>query len=112
MGSLNFKHKKGDTFEEVLFQIVVNDVNADLTDAIIRMQLRLEYGGVVYLNITSVNSEGITITDAVNGSFKINEQIINIKAGNYLYDIEIQFGNGDIKTWVSGNFNIANDVTR
>lgn len=109
--SLNFTHKRGDTFEAVEFEIKINEVAVDLTDTVIRMQLRKEYGGIIALNLTSVDDAGITITDAVNGLFKINEQIINIEACNYIYDIQFDF-DGEIKTYVSGNFLITNDVTR
>ena len=110
--SLNFQNIKGDTFEEVNFELIINGDAVDLTDAIIRMQLRKEYGGVVGLSLTSVDNAGITITDAIHGLFKINKQVINIAPYNYLYDIEIHFDNGDVKTWISGNFQILNDVTR
>lgn len=109
--SLNFSHKKGDTFNEVPFELKINDVAVDLSDTIIRMQLRKEYGGVIALNLTSVDNAGLTITDSINGLFKINEQVINIDAYNYLYDIQFDF-DGEIKTYVSGNFLITNDVTR
>jgi hypothetical protein len=109
--SLNFKHKRGDTFEAVDFEIRVNDVAIDLSDTVIRMQLRKEYCGVVALSLTSIDNEGITITDASEGLFKINKQIINIEAANYIYDIQFNF-DGEIKTYVSGNFLITNDVTR
>ena len=110
--SLNFQYIKGDTCEQLNFEVKVNDVAVDLTDAVIRMQLRKEYGGVVGLSLTSVANAGITITDAESGLFKINKQIIDAPAYNYIYDIEIHFGDGDVKTWVSGNFLIKNDVTR
>jgi hypothetical protein len=109
--SLNFSHIKGDTFEAVNFEIKVDDVVVDLSDTIIRMQLRKVYGGVVALDLTSVANAGITITDAVDGLFKINEQIINIEADNYIYDIQFNF-DGVVKTYISGNFLIKNDVTR
>lgn len=109
--SLNFQHIKSDTFEAVNFEINVDTIPVDLTDTTIRMQLRKEYGGVVGLSLTSVASAGITITDAVNGLFKINQQIINIPAFNYIYDIEFDF-DGIVKTYISGNFLILNDVTR
>lgn len=109
---LNFQNIKGDTFEQVTFELLLNSEPYSLEDAIIRMQLRKEYGGIPYLSLTSIDNAGITITDAVNGHFKINEQIIDICAGNYLYDIEIEFGDGSVKTYVSGNFVIKNDVTR
>ena len=109
---LNFQNIKGDTFEEVTFELLLNDEPYSLEDAIIRMQLRKEYGGVPFLSLTSVATAGLTITNAANGLFKINEQIINICAYNYLYDIEIESGDGSIKTYVSGNFLIKSDVTR
>ena len=111
MAGLNFQHYKGDTFEEVAFRVKVNDVDLNLTNFVIRMQLRKEYGGVVGLSLTSVGSAGITITDAANGLFKINTQIIDIPAFNYIYDIEFNF-DGEVKTYISGNFLIKNDVTR
>ena len=109
--SLNFTHKRGDTFNEVPFEIKINDVAVDLSDTIIRMQLRKEYGKIVSLNLTSVDTARLTITTAVDGLNTINEQVINIEAGNYLYDIQFNF-DGEIKTYVSGNFIITNDVTR
>lgn len=109
---LNFQHIKGDTFNEVAFELLINNNPYSLEDAIIRMQLRKEYGGIPFLSLTSVSNAGITITDDINGLFKINEQIINIEPHNYLYDIEIEFGDGTVKTYISGNFLIKSDVTR
>ena len=110
--ALNFQNIKGDTFEEVAFELLLNNLPYSLVGAIIRMQLRKEYGGIPALSLTSVASAGITITNAASGLFKINEQIIDICPFNYIYDIEIEFGDGTVKTYVSGNFLIKNDVTR
>ena len=110
--ALDFTHIKGDTFEAVNFQMLVNTVPLNLTGAILRMQLRKEYGGVVFLSLTSVASAGITITTPASGLFKINKQIINLDAANYIYDIELIKSDGTIKTYISGNFYITNDVTR
>ena len=112
MNTLNLSTKRGDTFAEVPFQINVNAVPLDLTGALIRMQLRTDYGGTVYQEFTSINNEGITITNATNGEFKINETIINLEARAYKYDIEITLSNGEVKTWISGVFSVTNDVTR
>ena len=112
MSTLNLSAKRGDTFAEVPFQINVNTVPLDLTGAVIRMQLRTDYGGDVYLELTSVGSNGITITNASNGEFKINETIIELEAFSYKYDIQITLSNGEVKTWIEGIFNVSNDVTR
>ena len=110
--ALDFTHIKGDTFELVNFALLVNSVALNLTGCTLRMQLRKEYGGIVYLSLTSVASAGITITNAATGLFKINKQIINIDAANYIYDIELIKADGTIKTYISGNFYVTNDVTR
>jgi hypothetical protein len=109
--SLNFTHKRGDTFYAVPFEIKKDNVAIDLSDTVIKMQVRQNYGGAIVLNFDSTDDVGITITDAVAGKFKIDEQIIDIPAYNYIYDIQFNF-DGIIRTYVSGNFLITNDVTR
>lgn len=111
--TLNFTHINGDTFDEVTFRIKIDGVNADLTDAIIRMQLRKKACDIkAVLSLTSVANAGITIIDGIEGLFKINEQIIDVDIYNYVYDIEIELQDGTIKTYIKGNFNILSEVTR
>jgi hypothetical protein len=111
--SLQFTHIKGDTFDEVAFQLKINEEVVDLTDAVIKMQLRKNYSDTsAALSLTSVSSAGITITDAETGQFKINSQIIDIEVYNYVYDIQITLASGVVKTYVQGGFNITNEVTR
>jgi len=92
--------------------MLVITVALNLTGCTLRMQIRKEYGGIVYLSLTSIASAGITITTAASGLFRINKQIINIDAANYIYDIELIKADGTIKTYISGNFYVTNDVTR
>ena len=110
--ALDFTHIKGDSFEAVNFQIIVNDNPLNLNGCSLHMQLRKEYGGVVFLSLTSVASAGITISNPTGGLFRINKQIINLDAFNYIYDIQLIKADGSVKTYISGNFNITNDVTR
>jgi len=110
--SLNFSHIQGDTFEAVNFAVIKNAVALSLTGAVIKMQLKKECSGIPILSFTSVSSAGLTITNAASGLFTINKQIINIPAYNYLYDIEITFSNGDVKTYIEGSFLVKCDITR
>lgn len=110
--ALDFSHIKGDTFEAVNFAVVKNTVALSLTGAVIKMQLKKECDGVAILSLTSVASAGLTITNAAGGLFKINQQIINIPEFNYIYDIQITFADGTVKTWVEGNFVVKCDITR
>ena len=106
MKTVNFTHKRGDTFYATPINIQVNNVNLDLTGAVILMQLRKEAGGVIAL------TPDLTITDAVGGDFQIDEQIINIPACTYQYDIQITLADDTVVTWISGLFIINDDISR
>jgi hypothetical protein len=106
MKTVNFTHKRGDTFYATLFNVKVNNVDLDLTGAVILMQLRKEAGGVIAL------SPDLTITDALGGDFQIDEQIINIPACTYQYDIQITLADDTVVTWISGLFIINDDISR
>jgi hypothetical protein len=109
--TLDFSHYKGDTFSEVPFEILIDAVSLDLTDALIKMQLRRNYEKDVALEFSTINNK-IEIVDASLGTFKIVEQIINIEAFEYIYDLQITLANNEVETYVKGKFNIVNDVTR
>ena len=111
--ALNFTHTKGDTFNEVAFEVKKNGTALNLTGATIKMQLRKDYSDVSpTLSLTSVSNAGLTITNATSGHFKINEQIINIEVFNYVYDIQFTLASGEVKTYVKGGFNVTPEVTR
>ncbi len=106
MKTVNFTHKRGDTFYQTPINIKVNSVDLDLTGAVILMQLRKEAGGVVMF------TPALSITDAVGGDFQIDEQIINIPACTYQYDIQITLSDDTVVTWISGLFIINDDISR
>lgn len=111
MEKFNLKNIKTTTFEAVLINFKINGVNVDLTDYVIEMKLRKEYNGKVFLSLTSVANVGITITDAVNGNFKINEQIIDIDPYNYIWDMKFTAPDGTVKIWYGGEFLIEKNIT-
>ena len=104
--TLNFTTKRGDTFKRTDFQININEVPLDLTDGLVKIQLRKEAGGVVAF------TPELTIFNPTNGEFCINEQIIDIQACIYKYDIQITTADEEVNTWVSGLFTITDDITR
>ena len=109
MKTVNFNHKRATTFDAVQIQIKTNNVAENLTGATILMQLRKEEKGkVIYTFMT-------TITDAVNGWFEIDEQLIDVPSCIYKYDIQIEFANGtyagQTQTWISGLFAIDSIIS-
>ena len=106
-------HKRGDTFNGLVFAITVNGSPANLTGALIKMDLR--YNGVLWRRFTTATpgtDEGtITITDAAAGKFRLDEQIIDIPGVLYDYDAQITFSDDRVKTYFGGNWQIDEDVT-
>lgn len=111
IGRLNIQALRGDTFKEYPFEILIDSVALDLTGAIIKIDLKKDACSLAVLTLTSVASAGITITDAINGLFSINEQIFTIPAFNYQYDIQITLADETVHTWVGGLFQIINTIT-
>ena len=102
---------RNDTFQTVTLDIDRDGSPIDLTGATIRMMLRLVKTQVSPDLSLSTPSSGITITDAVNGEFEIDEQIISIDAGSYFYDLEVEESSGEVNTVMGGNFIVQQDVT-
>lgn len=119
----NFKeHKKGDTFKGIGFiyereilnelGVVVSTEPVDLTDAIIKMQLKRNNKPETVVEKTFTTEDGsIIITDAPAGEFAIAKQIVNVAAFTYQYDIQATFLNGDVETPISGTWPITQDIT-
>jgi hypothetical protein len=102
--------KKGDTFNGQSFTITRNAVAVVLTGATIRLWFR--EGGITGKIAKKLsNGDGITISTLVTNEFSVDEQIFDMKAGIYYYDIEIELVTGEIKTWIEGTLTLEQDVT-
>ena len=98
-----------DTFDGAEFTITVNGSPLDLTSATIELQSRKKGTNELVWSIDT--DDGITVTDAVNGVFEIDEQIISGEPGTFPYDIQITLSSGVIKTYVRGELTIERDYT-
>lgn len=96
-------HTSGDTFDGFEFTIQLDSIPIDLAGALISMSV--SFANTVFLTLNSSNG-GITITDATNGVFQVDEQIISLPPQNYFYEIKIVFYDGSIKTYVKGKWKI------
>ena len=101
-------HRKGDTWQPPTFTGNIDGTAINLAGATIAMKVR-DCNGAEMLSLTSVS--GITITDAVGGVFKIDDQVLDIAAGVYNYDIEFTLSDGNIFTWIVGKLIVSQDQT-
>ena len=104
-------HIKGDTFSGVQFEVLVNAIALDLTDADITMQIRENYSTANKIEFSTDNGK-LEITDAVAGKFTFKEQIIDVAPKKYVYNIQILLPNGKKHTYIKGVWVIYCDVTR
>jgi len=86
------------------------DVVDDITD--VNMQIRETHNSPIALKRLSLSS-GISIVSTTSPKrIKIDPFVVDIKDGNYVYDILITFSNGDKKTYLKGQFKVNPTVTR
>jgi len=102
---------RGDSYGDVAFEILLNEEPANLTDAVIRMWL-VDKQNIVATSIYSTANDKIVITDAAAGKFKIVFGILTLAPGVYNHDIEIEFTDGTVKTWIKGTLTVLNDKTK
>lgn len=99
MDTYNFpEHRSTDTFEGVSFTINVNGTPLDLTGASIKATFVQNFKQT----FTLTSPTHITITDASNGTFEIDQQVIGWEPGTYNYNIQITLVSGVIKTYIKG----------
>lgn len=114
------RHRSGDTwlgFPEISINIGTEPL--DLDDAIIRMQVRRSPDAKDIMMEWSTEDNTIEILNSGEGKFRVNGRVIDIVAGKYYYDIEINAlttlplpNNRRIITVLGGTWEIVRDVTR
>lgn len=100
---------KGDTISAKLITATrtIDSITTpiDLTNYSLKMDIVLGA-----LRKTLLIGDGITITDAENGVFRIDSFILT-HSGTWKYDIQFTY-NGDVETYIKGTINILEDVTQ
>lgn len=91
----------------ISFRITHNQEAVDLSAATVRMQVRQSATSSTVL-IALTEGDGITVT---GNTISVNKKI-TIAAGNYVYDLEIEYGSGDVRTYIFGDFVVTEDITK
>lgn len=100
---LNIRITRNNTFLSMLFEVLIDNVALDLSDAEIVLTAKVNDCGEPILILNSGENGGLTITEPLEGKFVIDEQIFTIKKGVYTYNITFTLENEQVFTWVKGN---------
>lgn len=102
-------HLQGDTFPGLEFTITRNSVAKDLTGSAITMTFLLRNRSTSAEQVFTLGS-GLTITDGPNGVFEMDQiDVLTWEAGDYYYEVQIIYADGEVKTPVKGKFKIEAD---
>jgi len=105
-------HRTGDTWKGIKNITIFRMGSAlNLLSAVARMQVRHQTDAPHLLEFSSENGT-ILFLDAENGILNIPPVLVDIPVGNYLWDLEITLASGEVKTFISGDWNIISDITK
>ena len=107
-------HISGDTWKGInSITILSLGIPLNLTDCTVRMQLRpaANLASPIYLEF-STDDETILIVSEQNGIINIPSRIIDIPVGKYNFDLQIEFPTGIVRTYLTGIWEITNNITR
>ena len=113
MNTFDINTYKGDTWNGIKsVELLKSGVPIVIPDtAKIYMQIKTDSEDTISVLSLSTDNGTIDIIDGPNGKFRINPIIVNIAAGSYVYDVQINFSSTEIKTYLKGNFTVVQDVT-
>jgi len=101
---------RNDTWAQV-FAITANNVAVNLSGSTITIQVRkTANASTIDLSLSTTDSS-ITIGGASSNQITLNKKV-TIAAGSYLYDMNVTFASGEVKTYVWGTFFVQEDITK
>jgi len=101
---------RNDTWSQT-FAIFANTVAVNLTGCTITIQVRKTAAATsIDLTLSTADST-ITIGGVSSNQITLNKKV-TIAAGSYLYDMNVLFPSGEVKTYVWGSFFVQEDITK
>lgn len=108
---------KGDTWRKGFqWKVKDSDTPMDLTDCIIKMQIKLCSDDTTAVLELSTTGSGIVISEpATDGKFTVTMLATDTAAFEFnqaVYDLEIKFPSGDVFTIIAGKIIARTEVTK
>ena len=106
----NVKIWRNDTWSQV-FAILADTTPVDLSGSTILIQVRPSANSTtIALALTTADSS-ITIGGVNRNQITLNKKA-DVAAGSYVYDMNITFPTGEVKTYIWGNFIVQEDISK
>ena len=106
-------HTSGDTWRGLTLNLTLNGAPMNLTGSRVDMQMRkLPTSAATSYSWSSAGVDPtILITDALNGVVSISKRVIG-GFGKLHFDVQVTSADGDVRTVLSGELPLVEDVTR
>lgn len=108
-GTYNIRARlAGDTWPGLSFTITVNEVPVDFTGCTVDMAFkrRSRLGKLEWL--LSSETGAITVDDNI---ITVTPRLLTLKPDSYVYDLQVTFSDGTVRTYVKGSFQVLSDIT-
>jgi hypothetical protein len=106
----NVKIWRNDSWAQT-FALLADETPIDLSGSTILIQVRpTATSSEVALELTTDDSS-IGIGGIDSNQITLNK-IVDIAAGTYVYDMNVTFPSGEVKTYLWGNFIVSEDITK
>lgn len=97
----------GDTWQGLKFSIVINDEPEDLTDCLVEIGFRKTALGKLEWLLSS-ETGAITIDE---NEITVEPRLLTLSPGSYVYDLQITYPDGFVRTYLTGSFKVLKDIT-
>ena len=104
------RHRRGDTWDGInTIGIKVNGTPVNLSGAQVVMEFREDYDSPIALTLSTLTS---TISVLPNlSSVRVLPVLIDIPPATYKWDLQINYSNTTVKTYLEGTWEIYFDIT-
>lgn len=106
----NVKIWRNDSWAQV-FAILADTTPIDLSGSTILIQVRPTPSSTEVALTLSTADSSIGIGGVDSNQITLNK-IVDIAAGNYVYDMNVTFPSGEVKTYLWGNFIVTEDISK
>lgn len=106
----NIKIWRNDTWAQT-FALLADTTPIDLSGSTILIQIRPTPASESVVLTLSTATNTITIGGANRNQITLNKKV-EVTAGSYVYDMNVTFPSGEVKTYLWGNFIVSEDISK